>query len=135
MPFDDRVVQWLQSLKFLGVDSPFAAAQFFNHFFLHATLTFLFLSVPWRHRRPLALLSLALALCLELIRDGHYQDLFSGGPSAMDGRTDLIARGLGSLLPFATLLFSRIKSKFKIYLPDFPSRRSRKIAPDLQTSV
>lgn len=72
--------------------------EFFTHFLLHFSLSLLMITVCW----PLGFLSLALGLGKELINDGHWKDLFSN----RDAKLDILARSLGSLLPFVSLLWS-----------------------------
>ncbi len=104
---EDRLIPWLMSLHFLGIDSWLEGVSFLNHFLLQAVLTFLLLTIPWRHRGKLALLSLAFAFWFELMIDGHYKDIFTNTPGGMEGRTDLLPRVLGATLPLVTLLWRK----------------------------
>lgn len=73
--------------------------EFFTHFLLHFSLSFLLITVYW----PLGFLSLVLGLGKEFINDGHWKDLFSN----RDAKLDILARSLGSLLPFVSLLWGK----------------------------
>lgn len=84
-------------MKVLRMENFGEYQQFFAHLLLHSTIAFFFITIWW----PLGFISLAFGLWKELWNDGHYYDLFSN----KDGKQDLLARTIGSLFPFITLIW------------------------------
>lgn len=78
--------------------------EFSSHFFGHAFFTFMLLSLPVIGSY-VGVIPVIIALYFEMIRDKHYKNLFSSSDDAKDGRTDLLARGIGSLIPYIVLLW------------------------------
>lgn len=93
--FDSYLIRWFGFKSFAEYE------QFFAHFLLHLSLGLILLSIKWW----LGFGSLAFALYKELINDKEYKKLFQGSEEKRSMKLDFISRGVGSILPFMTLLW------------------------------
>lgn len=101
---DSKIFGFLARFN-LNVNDPQATTEFSYHFFFHAFISSMLLTVPWKHSWALVVASLAIVLGKELIIDGHWKDFFKNTAEGIDGRTDILSRGVGAMLPLLTLLW------------------------------
>lgn len=102
---EDDLIPWLMSIHGLGVTNWVEGLSFITHFLLHALITFILLTLPYRKTWVLVLISVSFALFFELIIDWHIADFWNYGMLTPDGRADVTSRVLGALAPLLTLIY------------------------------
>jgi hypothetical protein len=89
----------LRKITFLNLGTDYLVTQFVAHIFGHAFFAFILLSLPYGIW--FALLPTIYSFAKEMFIDGHGFGVFKD----LDGRTDMLSRLVGSLIPYLTFIW------------------------------